>query len=137
MSTPTVGHSGFLDVGDGQLWVEQRGDGPDVLLLCGLGDPIEAWEPQLEALSDRYRLTAFDNRGVGRTKLSAQGTTVATMADDATAVLSGLGVGSAHVMGFSGGSAVAQEVALRHPHLVRSLVLMSTYAACDSYARSM
>ena len=46
-------------------------------------------------------------------------------------------VGAAHVAGFSGGSAIAQELALRHPELVRSLVLVSTWARFDAYVRTM
>jgi pimeloyl-ACP methyl ester carboxylesterase len=53
-----------INTGDIKLWTERRGHGPDVLLIAGLGDPAEAWQPQLERLSDRYLLTAFDNRGV-------------------------------------------------------------------------
>jgi alpha/beta hydrolase fold len=100
--------------GDVELWVERRGQGPDVLLIAGLGDPAEAWEPQLEGLADRWGLTAFDNRGVGRSPLPPAGEpfTVATMADDAAALLRALEVPAAHVMGFSGGSAIAQELAL-------------------------
>ncbi len=60
---------GPVDVGDVELWVEQRGEGPDVLLIAGLGDPLEAWQFQLDGLSDRYRVTAFDNRGMGRSPL--------------------------------------------------------------------
>jgi pimeloyl-ACP methyl ester carboxylesterase len=40
------------------LWVERRGPGPEVLIIAGLGDPVEAWQFQLEGLSDRYRVTA-------------------------------------------------------------------------------
>ncbi len=54
-----------IDTGDIELWTERRGQGPDVLLIAGLGDPAEAWQPQLDGLSDRYLLTAFDNRGAG------------------------------------------------------------------------
>jgi len=116
---------------------EQRGSGPDVLLLAGLGDPLEVWQAQLDGLSDRYRLTAIDNRGVGRTPLPDAPLTVAGMADDAAAALAALGVERAHVAGFSGGSAIAQELALRHPGLVDSLVLMSTWGRADAYFSSM
>ena len=100
-----------------------RATGPDVLLLAGLSDPAEAWEFQLQGLAERYRLTAFDNRGAGRSPQMPEGFTVADMADDAAAMLRASGVERAHVIGFSGGSVNAQELALRHPDLVRSLVL--------------
>ncbi len=34
------------------LYVERKGEGTDVLLIAGLGDPVEAWQPQLDGLSD-------------------------------------------------------------------------------------
>ena len=119
----------------GDLWVERRGTGPDVLLIGGLSDPAESWQFQLDGLADRYRLTAFDNRGAGRTPLPEGPLSVEGMADDAAAVLRGLDVGAAHVAGFSGGSKIAQELAIRHPDLVRSLVLVSTWTAFDPYTR--
>src|SRR5436190_21494423 len=94
MSADLTSVVGLLDVnvetataGDVDLWVEQRGAGPDVFLLAGPGDPVEAWTFQLDALADRYRLTAFDNRGAGRSPMPPDGFTVADMADDAAAVL--------------------------------------------------
>lgn len=119
------------------IWAERRGQGPDVLLIAGLSDPAEAWQAQLDGLSDRYRLTAYDNRGSGRTPLSDEPLSVPVLADDAAALLRALEVERAHVAGFSGGSLIAQELALRHPELVRSLVLVSTWARRDPYFRSM
>jgi pimeloyl-ACP methyl ester carboxylesterase len=55
--------------GDLDIWTEQVGQGPDVLLIGGLGDTVESWQFQLDGLADRYRLTAFDNRGAGRTAM--------------------------------------------------------------------
>lgn len=55
--------------GDLDIWTEQVGVGPDVLLIGGLGDTVESWQFQLDGLRDRYRLTAFDNRGAGRTRM--------------------------------------------------------------------
>jgi pimeloyl-ACP methyl ester carboxylesterase len=122
--------------GDLDIWTEQVGNGPDVLLIGGLGDAIESWQFQLDGLADRYRITAFDNRGAGRTARPETPATVEAMADDAAAVLSAYGIRSAHVAGFSGGSKISQELALRHPQLVRSLVLQSTWAVPDPCYRA-
>ena len=123
-------------VGDLDIWVEQVGQGPDILLIGGLGDSVESWQLQLHLLSDRYRLTAFDNRGAGRTAMPGGKVSVEMLADDAAGVLRALGIASAHVAGFSGGSVIAQELALHHPALVRSLVLQSTWAMMDRYYRT-
>ena len=120
-----------------QLYTVRRGAGPDVLLIAGLTDPAEAWEFQLEGLSDRYSVIAYDNRGTGRTPLPDEPLSVESMADDALAVLDSQDVDTAHVAGFSGGSRIAQELALRHPERVKSLVLMSTWARPDAYSTSM
>src|SRR3954454_23701256 len=125
-----------VSAGGLEIWTEQVGEGPDVLLIGGLGDTVESWQFQLEGLADRYRLTALDNRGAGRTAMSEGPVSAAVMADDAAAVLRALDVPSAHVAGFSMGSAIAQELALRHPELVRSLVLVGTYARSDALFRS-
>ena len=120
-----------------ETYYDRRGEGPEVFLIAGLGDPAEAWEAQLEGLSDRYTVTASDNRGTGRVPLPAGPLTLEILADDAAALMRALGVEAAHVMGFSMGSTIAQHLALRNPALVRSLVLCSTWGRSDAYFKAM
>jgi|tagenome__1003787_1003787.scaffolds.fasta_scaffold20897082_2 pimeloyl-ACP methyl ester carboxylesterase len=116
--------------------VEQRGSGSPVLLLAGLGDASDVWAYQFAGTpAAHHRLIAPDNRGVGRTPVPEDGITITGMADDAAAVLRELVAGPAHVMGFSMGGAIAQELTLRHPELVRSLVLVNTFSSFETYGR--
>ena len=137
ITTTTSNTTGPIAAGDVALYVDQRGNGPDVLLIAGLSDPAEAWTSQLDGLADQYRMTAFDNRGAGRSPMPPDSWSVAGMADDAAEILRALGIDRAHVCGFSGGSGAAQELALHHPGLVRSLVLVSTWARSDAFSRAM
>jgi len=133
----TTDHSGHVHANGTDLFAIRRGSGPDVLLISGLGDPWEAWLAQVDALSATRRVTAFDNRGAGRSPLPDEPFTIATMADDAAGVLDALDVDRAHVVGFSMGGCIAQELALRHPERVSSLVLSGTWARSDAYHQAM
>jgi 3-oxoadipate enol-lactonase len=117
---PTVQRAGA------EVWWTESGTGPPLLLIHGLGYPSDAWWRLLPRLSARFRVLVFDNRGVGRTGVPAGPIQIETMADDAAHVITAAGERSAHVFGASMGGLVAQELALRHPFLVRSLVLGCT-----------
>jgi pimeloyl-ACP methyl ester carboxylesterase len=65
--------TGLVTAAGVELYVDQRGSGPDVLLIAGLSDPAEAWTFQLDGLADQYRMTAFDNRGAGRSPMPPEG----------------------------------------------------------------
>lgn len=105
---------------------DSHGEGEPVLLIMGLGYSSEMWYRVTPELASRYFVVTFDNRGIGATDRPAGPYHIAQMADDAEAVLDAAGLASAHVFGISMGGMIAQELALRHPAKVRSLILGCT-----------
>ncbi len=112
-----------------RLYWEEHGSGPPVLLIMGLSFTLEMWFRVLPSLTKSYRAILFDNRGIGRSDVPRGPYTMRTLADDAAAVLDAAGVTAAHVVGASMGGMIAQELALRSPERVLSLML-----GCTSYS---
>lgn len=123
----------FAEIDGARLHYEVAGEGDPLLLISGLSSPAANWVFQVKGLSPHYRVITFDNRGVGESDLPADPIySVSRMAADAAALLRHLRVRRAHVLGASMGGTIAQELALRHGRLVRSLTLACTWCEADA-----
>lgn len=106
-----------------------------VLLLTGLGSKRLGWYRQLPVFGQTYRTIALDHRDTGDSDLATGPYTTGDQADDAAGVLRALGVSEAHVVGISMGGFIAQELAARHPALVKKLVLTGTSAGGPAHVQ--
>jgi pimeloyl-ACP methyl ester carboxylesterase len=106
----------------------ERGSGPALLLVHGLGMSGGMFELIVEPLAKRHRLIIPDLRGCGRSRNLPPPYSVKQQAADLAALLDHIGIASTDALGYSQGGPVVQELALDYPAKVRRLILSNTYA---------
>ncbi len=123
-----------VHVNNHDMYYEIHGDGDPVICSGGWGTFCHGGAGHLpRGLTDRYRVVIFDHRGIGRsTDDPAVPSTTRLYADDVIALMAELGIARAHLVGIIGiGACIFQEVAIRRPDLVRSLVNTGCWARPD------
>ncbi|MFI1014817.1 alpha/beta fold hydrolase [Streptomyces sp. NPDC020965] len=124
----------FIEVAPGtRLWVEERGapDAPPLLLIMGAQASGVGWPDELvDLLAAHHRVIRYDHRDTGRSTwpFEQRPYAVVDLAADAVAVLDGLGVERAHVVGLSLGGMLAQLLIADHPDRLFSATLIGTCA---------
>ena len=128
--------SGYVDADGVRTYYEADGAGEPLLLLHGGFATIETWTGQRPALAAHFRVYLPERRGHGRSPDVPGPMGFAAMARDTAAFMAALGIGPAHVVGWSDGGYVALELALARPDLIRRLVLIGTAANQDGYTEA-
>ena len=107
------------------------GSGRDVLIMLpGVGDGFKTAKGMAVPFAFMYRMFAVSFRVYvfSRRNDLPDGFTSADMADDLSNIMDALDIGAAHIFGVSQGGMIAQQMAIRHPEKVKSLVLAVTAA---------
>lgn len=123
----------FAPIQDGQLYYEEYGEGPPLLLVAGLGGVGSYWKPQLEAFSQHYRVIIHDHRGTGQSTRSEITYSVDQMSADLLSLMDHLKLDSAHLVGHSTGGAIGQTLAIIAPQRIDSMVLYASWTKTDAF----
>jgi len=123
--TGTQAQTGYAPVGELSMYYEIHGEGRPLILLHGAYMTIDMMGPLLAGLAQRRRVIAVEQQGHGRTADADRPITYEQMADDTAALARHLQIEEADVFGYSMGGGVALQLAIRHPELVRRLVVAS------------
>jgi len=122
----------YADVNGLHMYYEIHGSGPPIVLLHGGGSTIEtSFAGYWPALAKSRKVIAVEEQAHGRTADIDRPLRFEQTADDVAALLRRLGVEQADIFGYSNGGSTALQIAIRHPKLVRKLVVMSAIYKAD------
>lgn len=108
-------------------------EGPVLVLINGLLTDLTSWNAHLPALTQHFRVLTYDCRGQGGTEKPETGPyTPLLHARDLEALLDGMGVAQAALLGVSSGGCIALQFAVCHPGRVTALVVANAYGRADT-----
>lgn len=126
---------GYVDANGVHTYYDEHGSGEPLLLLHGGLVDGDSFAQQTPAFAERFRVIVPDRRGHGRTADVDGPISYDVMADDTIAFIEALGIGPAHLVGWSDGGDVGLLVAIKRPNLVRRLVTIGSNFSADGLTR--
>ena len=123
--------TGYAPVNGLEMYYEIHGDGAPLVLLHGAYMTVDLMAPLVPGLAEFRRVIAVEQQGHGHTADIDRPITYEQMADDTAALLGHLDVGPADVVGYSMGGGIALQLAIRHPGVVRRVVVASASYTSD------
>jgi pimeloyl-ACP methyl ester carboxylesterase len=118
-----------IRVGDIDIGYRMFGSGDPLFLIMGFKGTMDLWNQRfLQNLASQYRVIIFDNRGTGATSAGDinKNSSILQYANDTAGLIDALGFKKASVLGWSMGGFIAQELTLKHPDKVDSLIVYAT-----------
>jgi pimeloyl-ACP methyl ester carboxylesterase len=114
----------YIETADAKLYVEEHGDGYPIIFAHELGSDLRQWEDQVRYFSRAYRCIAYNARGYPPSDVPEDPAAYGweRSIDDMAAVMDGLGIDRAHVVGLSMGAYAALQFGLRYPNRVSAIV---------------
>jgi pimeloyl-ACP methyl ester carboxylesterase len=122
----------YAPVNDLSMYYEIHGEGPPLLLLHGAYMTADTMGDLLPGLAEGRQVIVPEQQGHGRTADIDRPITYEQMADDTAGLVRHLGHEQLDIIGYSMGGGIALQMALRHPQLLRKLVLISAGFSSDS-----
>lgn len=108
---------------DISLYYREKGNKEPFILLHGNGEDGSYFENQIDYFSDKYRVIALDTRGHGKSPRGTEPFTIEQFSCDLYDFLTGLEISNAIILGFSDGANIAMKFAIKHPNMVKALIL--------------
>ena len=108
---------------DISLYYREKGNKEPFILLHGNGEDGSYFENQIDYFSNGYRVIALDTRGHGKSPRGNAPFTIEQFSRDLYDFMIGLEISNAIILGFSDGANIAMKFAIKHPNMVKALIL--------------
>lgn len=116
-----------ISINGASLYYEDSGAGPETIVFShGLLWSGEMFQPQVDSLKSNHRCITFDFRGQGRSEVTRSGYDIESLYEDGVALIQALGAAPCHFAGLSMGGFVGLRLAIRHPEMLKSLILIES-----------